>query len=320
MDEVKFIDLFAGIGGTRLGVELAAKKLGLASKCVFTCEWDRFAQKTYFENFGEMPRGDIRQITSDEIPSHDILLAGFPCQPFSIAGVSKKNALGKAHGFECKTQGTLFFEIQRILDSKRPRCFILENVKNLQYHNGGATYKVIKQILEDLEYQVFSRVYNSEPLVPQRRERVFIIGFRSDFDSSGFELTDVSGDHPKLGSILQRRVDPKYTLTDHLWEYLQGYKKKHQKQGNGFGYNLYGPNDTAGTLSARYYKDGSEILIRQKGRNPRRLTPRECARLMGFPDDLKIPVSDTQFYRQAGNSVVVPLVASIAEQVINQFL
>ncbi|MFA6977614.1 MAG: DNA (cytosine-5-)-methyltransferase [Mesotoga sp.] len=317
MEKIDFIDLFAGIGGTRLGVEAAAECLGIQAECVFSSEWDKFAQITYEANFDEKPVGDIREISTDDIPNHQMLLAGFPCQPFSIAGVSKKNALGREHGFRCKTQGTLFFEIQRILEDVRPRFFILENVKNLLYHDGGETFKVINEVLnEELDYRVFFKLYNSQPFVPQHRERLFFIGFRDEKDARSFEPPEVSGDFPKLGSILEKSVDSKYTLSDHLWDYLQAYREKHRKKGNGFGYNLYGPDDVAGTLSARYYKDGAEILIKQRGKNPRRLTPRECARLMGFPDSFRIPVSDTQAYRQFGNSIVVPLVTAVSEAVL----
>ena len=248
-----------------------------------------------------------------------MLLAGFPCQPFSIAGVSKKNALGRPHGFLCDTQGTLFYDLAKIIDHHRPPAFLLENVKNLERHDGGKTFATIIHVLEkELGYRVFHKVINSTPWVPQKRERIFIVGFKDhsiefDFD----QLAVPEGDGPKLGSILDKEVDPKYTLTENLWNYLQGYKEKHRKAGNGFGFSLFGPKDVARTLSARYYKDGSEILIEQKGDRPRRLTPRECARLMGFekPGQVKwkIPVSDTQSYRQFGNAVVVPVVSAVAQ-------
>jgi DNA (cytosine-5)-methyltransferase 1 len=250
---------------------------------------------------------------------HDVLLAGFPCQPFSIAGVSKKNALGRPHGFLCDTQGTLFYDLAKIIEHHRPPAFLLENVKNLQRHDGGKTFATIIHVLEkELGYRVFHRVISSTPWVPQKRERIFIVGFKDhsvefDFD----QLTVPEGDGPTLSTILNKDVDPKYTLTAHMWTYLQGYKEKHRSAGNGFGFSLFGPNDVARTLSARYYKDGSEILIEQKGNRPRRLTPRECARLMGFEKpgqtDWKIPVSDTQAYRQFGNAVVVPVVNAVAQ-------
>lgn len=310
---VRFIDLFAGIGGIRLGFERATAAVGLSTDCVFSSEWDRFSQVTYRENFGEEPAGDITQVEADSIPKHDVLLAGFPCQPFSIAGVSKKNALGRPHGFKCKEQGNLFFEIARILEDRGPPAFMLENVKHLRRHDGGRTYQVIMDTLtEELGYTVKDMVYDAREVVPQHRERIFIIGFLDPVLASRFRFPDLHGPQPTLGSIMDEDVEAKYTLTSHLWNYLKAYKAKHQSSGNGFGYGLFGPDDVARTLSARYYKDGSEILIRRRGRNPRRLTPRECARLMGFPDSFRIVVSDTQAYRQFGNSVVVPVVEHVA--------
>lgn len=327
-----FVDLFAGIGGIRLAFE----KVG--GRCVFTSEWDSYAQKTYAENFrdGHPIAGDITQIDAADIPDHDLLLAGFPCQPFSIAGVSKKNALGMAHGFACETQGTLFFDVARIIQTKQPRAFLLENVKNLLSHDKGRTFEVIRRTLTDeLGYHIHWKVIDGAHFTPQHRERILIVGFREpvafDFDALPLPPKNIS----KLSSILHRtdglepvlpwdegryfdaahvRVNPKYTLTDHLWEYLQAYAEKHRAKGNGFGFGLVGPNDVSRTLSARYYKDGSEILIAQGlGINPRRLTPRECARLMGFPDSFRIPVSDTRAYRQFGNTVVVNVIMHIAE-------
>ncbi|WP_422371018.1 DNA (cytosine-5-)-methyltransferase [Hoeflea sp.] len=329
----EFIDLFAGIGGLRLGFE------AIGGRCVFTSEWDRYSQKTYRANFPHDEheiRGDITGIDASEIPPHDVLLAGFPCQPFSIAGVSKKNALGRAHGFACDTQGTLFFDVQRIIAHHRPKAFLLENVKNLVSHDKGRTFATIREVLQnELGYFIDWKVIDAKAWLPQHRERIFIAGFRED---SGFSFEDFPMPQvamgPKLGTILHpengeeapdghftggniARVSDKYTLTDHLWKYLQDYAAKHQAKGNGFGFGLVGPDDVARTLSARYYKDGSEILVRQEGRNPRRLTPRECARLMGFEDPrgtaFKIPVSDTQAYRQFGNSVCVPAVKAVAE-------
>lgn len=325
----KFIDLFAGIGGTRLGFE------SHGGQCVFTSEWDAQSQKTYSTNFlDEHPiAGDIRTIKAEDVPDHDVLVAGFPCQPFSIAGVSKKNALGTPHGFECKTQGTLFFEIERVIQEKRPRAFVLENVKNLERHDKGQTFAVIMDTLKrQLGYHVTHKVIDAKPFVPQHRERVFIVGFSDpvEFDWKALTIPEVG---PKLSAILhpedgteeaeepytigkKAKVNDKYTLTDHLWNYLQRYAEKHRAAGNGFGFGLVEPTDTARTLSARYYKDGSEILISQgKKKNPRRLTPRECARLMGFPDTYKIVVSDTQAYKQFGNSVVVPVVSAVAGNV-----
>jgi DNA (cytosine-5)-methyltransferase 1 len=313
----RFIDLFAGIGGLRLGFQ------AIGGHCVFTSEWDRFAQHTYQLNFRDNHpvHGDIREFSENpsRIPEHDVLLAGFPCQPFSIAGVSKKNALGRPHGFLCDTQGTLFFDTARIIAHHRPAAFVLENVKNLERHDGGRTFQTIINVLaNELGYHVQSRVISSEPWVPQRRERIFIVGFRNrtEFDLAGLALPKPE-DGPKLGSILQAEedVDPKYTLTPRLWEYLQEYKAKHEAQGNGFGFGLFGAGDVTRTLSARYFKDGSEILVRQSGRRPRRLTPLECARLMGFDRGdrrWKIDVSDTQAYRQFGNAVVVPVVEFLA--------
>lgn len=312
-----FIDLFAGIGGLRIGFQ------GIGGHCAFTSEWDKYAKETYAVNFRDNHEveGDVREFSEnpEKIPSHDVLLAGFPCQPFSIAGVSKKNALGRPHGFLCDTQGTLFFDTAKIIAHHRPAAFVLENVKNLKSHDKGRTFKTIMNVLEnELNYKVQTRVISSEHWVPQKRERIFIVGFRepTEFNLNALELPD-SRKNPKLGSILDphQAVDPKYTLTPKLWEYLRGYKAKHAAKGNGFGFSLFGPNDVARTLSARYYKDGSEILIDQPGPRPRRLTPRECARLMGFEKDgrqWQIPVSDTQAYRQFGNAVVVPVVEFLA--------
>ncbi|WP_306355479.1 DNA (cytosine-5-)-methyltransferase [Roseibium aggregatum] len=314
----RFIDLFAGIGGLRLGFQ------SIGGRCVFTSEWDPHSQKTYALNFPDNHRvsGDVREFSKnpDLIPEHDVLLAGFPCQPFSLAGVSKKNSLGRPHGFLCDTQGTLFFDTAQIIAHHRPAAFVLENVKNLESHDKGRTFATIMHVLKDeLGYHVQHRVISSEPWVPQKRERVFIVGFRdpSNFDFMGLKLPPAKSG-PKLGTILQPHdeVDSKYTLTPRLWEYLQSYKAKHQAKGNGFGYSLFGPNDVARTLSARYYKDGSEVLIDQPGKRPRRLTPLECARLMGFDRGerrFRIEVSDTQAYRQFGNAVVVPVVEFVAQ-------
>lgn len=324
----RFIDLFAGIGGIRLGFEKAG------GKCVFTSEWNTFAQKTYLANFphdeNHLLVGDITKVSAVDVPEHEVLLAGFPCQPFSIAGVSKKNALGRPHGFECTTQGTLFYDVARIIAAKRPAAFLLENVKNLVSHNKGETFRTILEVLRDeLGYEVHTRVIDGRRFVPQHRERIIIVGFR---EPAGFTWDDlrVPAEGPRLDRILHPedgtelaeppytqgddgRVNPKYTLTPKLWEYLQAYAAKHKAAGNGFGYGLVGRRDVARTLSARYYKDGSEILVSRGRGRPRRLTPRECARLMGFPDTFKIPVSDTQAYRQFGNSVVVPVIERVAE-------
>jgi DNA (cytosine-5)-methyltransferase 1 len=313
-----FVDLFAGIGGLRRPFEQ------LDGNCVFTCEWDEFSRKTYEANFDvdhEFGR-DIRDYSQDpsKIPDHDVLLAGFPCQPFSIAGVSKKNALGRPHGFKCDTQGTLFFDLAQIIENKKPKAFVLENVKNLERHDQGRTFATIVNVLaNELKYDLHCKVISSDKWVPQKRERIFIVGFKDSTKFSFDKLKMPEGDGPKLGSILEPEedIDPKYILTQHLWDYLQGYKKKHQAKGNGFGYSLFGPNDVARTLSARYFKDGSEILIDRGRGRPRRLTPRECARLMGFDKPqgkaFNIEVSDTQAYRQFGNAVVVPVVQAVAD-------
>ena len=308
--KLKYIDLFCGIGGFRLAFDRAG------AECVFSCDWDKYSQITYEANFGEKPNGDIYSIGIGKIPSHDILCAGFPCQPFSIAGVSKKLSLGRKHGFEDEKQGNLFFQIEAILDYHKPSAFVLENVKNLKSHDGGRTFDIIYRTLTDvLGYQVYTKIIDAKGVVPQHRERIFLIGFKP---GRWFEFPRLSAEGPNLSSILDKTVDAKYTLTDHLWQYLQDYAAKHKAAGNGFGYGLFNGSHVARTLSARYYKDGSEILIAQgQGKNPRRLTPRECAKLMGFPSNFKIPVSDTQAYKQFGNSVVVPVVERIAEKVIH---
>lgn len=323
-----FIDLFAGIGGIRLGFE------ELGGRCVFTSEWNTFAQKTYLTNFpqedGHLLVGDITQIDADDVPDHDVLLGGFPCQPFSIAGVSKKNALGRPHGFEDTTQGTLFYDVARIIAAKRPKAFLLENVKNLLSHDRGNTFATILRVLrEELGYEVHYRVIDGRHFVPQHRERIIIVGFR---ESAGFDWDDLRlpeanktmADilHPQDGTELvdprwtkgaRGKIDDKYTLTPKLWAYLQAYAAKHKAAGNGFGFGRVDGSSVSRTLSARYYKDGSEILVSQGPRKrPRRLTPRECARLMGFPDTFEIPVSDTQAYKQFGNSVVVPVIREVA--------
>lgn len=329
-----FIDLFAGIGGIRMAFE------SLGGHCVFTSEWDNYAQKTYADNYpgGHHINGDITQVDATDIPDHDVLLAGFPCQPFSIAGVSKKNALGRAHGFACETQGTLFFDVARIIEEKRPRAFLLENVKNLVSHDKGRTFNVIRRTLtNELGYHINYRVIDGAHFVPQHRERILIVGFRepTNFDFDALPLpakgrrtlreilhkTDGSEPHlpwdgDRFFAYAKRQVDPKYTLTNKLWDYLQSYAAKHRAKGNGFGFGLVTPDSVTRTLSARYYKDGSEILVYQgEGINPRRLTPRECARLMGFPDTFRIPVSDTRAYRQFSQAAVVPMIEAAAKLV-----
>jgi DNA (cytosine-5)-methyltransferase 1 len=310
--EYKIVDLFAGIGGMRLAFESLR---GCRCRCVFSSEWDRYAQQTYSANFGDSPHGDITRISSTEIPAHDILLAGFPCQPFSISGVSKKKSLGRPHGFEDKTQGTLFFEVARIIRDRQPSAFVLENVKNLLSHDRGRTFTVIHDTLtKDLGYDVFVKVIDARYFLPQHRERIFIVGFR---EPRRFAFPVLRDRGMTVSNILQKNVDQKYSLSEHLWSYLQKYKAKHTAAGNGFGFGLVNPGGITRTLSARYYKDGSEILIpRGPDLTPRRLTPRECARLMGYPRTFKIPVSDTQAYKQFGNSVAVPVVRAIAKEVI----
>lgn len=328
-----FIDLFAGIGGLRRGFD------AIGGRCVYTSEWNKFSQITYRDNFPEDNHpidGDITKVHESEIPDHEVLLAGFPCQPFSLAGVSKKNALNRPHGFACDAQGTLFFDVARIIKHHRPKAFLLENVKNLVNHDKGQTFKVIRKTLEqELGYTVSYRVIDAKPWVPQHRERIFMVGFRDETKFS-FETLTVPNvlDGPKLGTILHSLGEKpeskfsqenglaldKYTLSEHLWSYLRSYAEKHREKGNGFGFGLFGPNDVARTLSARYHKDGSEILIEQQEKPPRRLTPRECARLMGFDRQgskpMKISVSDTQAYRQFGNSVVVPVVEAVARHIL----
>jgi len=325
--DFRFIDLFAGIGGIRMAFEAHG------GQCVFTSEWNPWAQKTYLANFPDSAHefeGDITKIDEGDIPDHDVLLAGFPCQPFSIAGVSKKNALGRAHGFADETQGTLFFDVARIIAEKKPAAFLLENVKNLVSHDKGNTFRVMKKVLEtELGYHITCKVIDGAHFVPQHRERILIVGFRDKTDFS-FDDVTLPESQPKLHSILhpqdgteepeshytvgaKAKVDKRYTLTPKLWAYLQAYAEKHRAAGNGFGFGLVDGNGVARTLSARYYKDGSEILVSQGSRKrPRRLTPRECARLMGFPDTFVIPVSDTQAYKQFGNSVVTPVMREVA--------
>ena len=309
-----FIDLFAGIGGIRLGFEAAG------GECVFSSEIDKYAVKTYEHMFADRkehsPVGDITQVDNEAIPAHDFLLGGFPCQPFSIAGVSKYQSLGWKHGFDHPTKGTLFFHVARIIAHHKPKAFFLENVKNLMSHDKGKTWEIIRRTLEDLGYDVHARIFDAQLVVPQHRERIFIVGFRKDLRVP-FLFPKIRNRHPKLKRILEKNPDEKYTLTDHLWEYLQEYAAKHKAAGNGFGYGIADIEGVTRTLSARYYKDGSEILIAQAGKNPRRLTPAECARLQGFPAPWQYPVvSDTQAYRQFGNAVAVPLIEEVARQMV----
>ncbi len=323
-----FIDLFAGIGGIRQGFEAAG------GKCIYTCEINDAALQTYQANFAssESVGRDITKIAEQDIPTHDVLCAGFPCQPFSIAGVSKRTSLGIPHGFLCHTQGTLFFDVARIISYHKPKIVFLENVKNLLSHDKGNTYRVIEKTLRDLGYEVNHRVIDARYFVPQHRERIFIVANRIH---AGINLNNLKLPQktPVLAQILHSsdnilssdiasgytdkngKVARKYTLSDALWKYLQDYAVRQKEKGNGFGYGLFDKYDVARTLSARYYKDGSEILIKQQGKNPRKLTPRECARLMGFPDSYKIVVSDTQAYKQFGNSVVVPVIKQLAKYI-----
>lgn len=309
-NKIKFIDLFAGIGGIRLGFEKAG------AKCVWSNDYDKYAAVTYMENFGEdgFVLEDIKKIPSSEIPDFDILCGGFPCQPFSIAGISKKNSLGRPNGFADQTQGTLFYEIVRIIKEKKPKAFFLENVKNLERHDKGRTFFVIKDTLENLGYSFYHKVLDAKVVVPQHRERIFMVGFRDK--NLDFDFPDIKDENPAIKKILEKNIPEKYTLTNHLWNYLQKYAAKHKARGNGFGFGLVSFDSYSRTLSARYHKDGSEILIPQKNKNPRKLTPRECARLQGFPDTFKIPVSDTQAYRQFGNAVAVPIIELVAKEVI----
>ncbi|WP_283162197.1 DNA (cytosine-5-)-methyltransferase [Elizabethkingia ursingii] len=308
-----FIDLFAGIGGFRLAFQ------NIGGRCVFSSEWNNYAKKTYSSNFGEVPFGDITQIDENTIPNHDVLVGGFPCQPFSLAGVSKKNALGRNHGFRDETQGTLFFDIVRILETKRPRAFLLENVKNLVSHDKGNTFRIIQGTLDELGYNIHYKILDGKHFVPQHRERIIIVGFdRNVFNGEeNFNFPEIqSNGNYAIRNILEPNVSDKYTLSDKLWNYLQEYAAKHRARGNGFGYGLTNLDGISRTLSARYYKDGAEILLPQYGTNPRRLTPRECARLQGYPDNFRIPVSDTQAYKQFGNSVVVPLMQAVGQKII----
>ncbi len=314
-----FVDLFAGMGGFRLAMQAQG------GKCVFSSEWNTFAQRTYLANFGEMPFGDItKEDIKQYIPaSFDVLCAGFPCQPFSIAGVSKKKSLGRETGFRDKTQGTLFFDVADIISRHRPKAFYLENVKNLVSHDKGNTFRIIYSTLEELGYSIHYKVMDGKNYVPQHRERIMIVGFDKKIynGSESFEFPNPPDKKPKIKDILENNPEQKYTLSNKLWTYLQDYAEKHKAKGNGFGFGLVDLNGISRTLSARYYKDGSEILIPQENQNPRKLTPRECARLMGYPDKYIINcVSDVQAYRQCGNSVVVPLITAVSEQLVKTMM
>lgn len=315
-EKFTFIDLFAGIGGFRMALQ------NLGGRCVFSSEWDKYSKQTYKANYGDIPFGDI---TSDEVKSYipkkfDLLCGGFPCQPFSIAGVSKKISLGRKHGFDDVKQGNLFFHVAEIIGKHRPKAFFLENVKNLVSHDKGKTFKVIKETLEELGYSFDKQIIDGKHFVPQHRERTIMVGFDKkvfgDDISFDFKKVVLPEANHKMRNILDKKVDPKYTLSEHLWNYLQNYAKKHKEKGNGFGFGLVDLDSVSRTMSARYHKDGSEILIpQQKGNIPRRLTPKEAAALMGYPKELNIPVSDTQAYRQFGNSVIMPLIQAVGEKI-----
>ncbi|MBL7045516.1 MAG: DNA cytosine methyltransferase [Parcubacteria group bacterium] len=298
----KTIDLFAGIGGIRLGFE------SVGGENVFSSEWDKYAQVTYQANFGEIPYGDITKIKPEEIPEFDVLLAGFPCQPFSQAGLKR--------GFS-DTRGTLFFDIAKIVDYHRPRVVFLENVKRLKSHDGGNTLKIIKETLESMGYEVHAKVLNAKDFgVPQNRERIYIVAF---LGKTNFQFPEVGGVETDVGDILEENVDGKYTISDKLWAGHKRRKLEHKEKGNGFGYTLFNRESPyTNTISARYYKDGSEILIEQKNKNPRKLSPREAARLQGYPDDFYIPVSDAQAYKQFGNSVAVPVICELAKKIAKE--
>jgi DNA (cytosine-5)-methyltransferase 1 len=304
MKKFKFIDLFAGTGGIRIPFDL------LGGECVYTSEWDKYSQITYAANFGEFPDGDITTKDINEIPAHNIILAGFPCQPFSNAGLKR--------GFD-DIRGTLFFNIAKIVEKHRPEILFLENVKGFKSHEGGRTFDTIKKTLEDLGYKVYAQVLNARNFgVPQNRERIYIICFNTQkLGDVEFEYPESSNKVTRLGDILEDDVDSKYTISDKLWAGHQRRRKEHAEKGNGFGYSLFNEDSRyTSTISARYYKDGSEILIEQKGKNPRKLTPREAARLQGYPDSFKIPVSDTQAYKQFGNAVAVPVIEALARKLV----
>lgn len=313
------IDLFAGIGGIRLALN------NNQLECIYSNDYNKYSCQTYSANFGEIHCADLKNITAEKIPHFDMLCAGFPCQPFSIAGVSKKNSLGRKHGFQDEKQGNLFFEILRIIDHHQPKVIFLENVKNLKSHDRGNTWRVIKDELSQKNYYIFAEVIDGKYYVPQHRERIFIVCFnKSYFPNIDFEFPTYPQKRLyELKDILNKKVDDKYTLSDNLWNYLQKHKENSKAKGNGFGYGIINhDSEYTRTLSARYYKDGSEILVAQKNNNPRKLTPFECSKLQGFPENFIIPVSDTQAYKQFGNSVVVPLVDQVIKQIkftVDQF-
>lgn len=315
----RFIDLFAGIGGFRLSLQEHG------GFCAFSSEWDKSAQQTYFSNYGELPFGDITAFTgldvSDEsldklIPDHDVLAGGFPCQPFSHAGVSARSAVGKQHGFECNTQGTLFFDIMRITSVKRPKVLFLENVRNIERHDKGQTFKIIKESIEDLGYVFKHAIIDSSSLVPQRRVRCYMVCFRADLGIN-FEFPVFSGPQLSLKSILEDTVDPKFTISDRLWLGHINRTQRNLDRGTGFTAFTANLDKPSNTLVARYGKDGKECLIPQGDKNPRLLTPRECARLQGYPESFIIPESRTPAYKQFGNSVAVPVVSKISKEIVD---
>jgi DNA (cytosine-5)-methyltransferase 1 len=319
---ITFIDLFAGIGGFRLAFE------SMRCKCVFSCEWDKHSKETYFHNFGVIPFGDIREIREDEIPDHDILCAGFPCQPFSIAGVSKKNSMGLSTGFEDKTQGTLFFDLKRIIEAKRPKAFFLENVKNLKSHDKGNTWAIIKETLDTLNYHIFYKIIDGQNWVPQHRERLFIVGFNKDYFADGivFDIPEKPVGKYKfrtLDSIIETIPDNSLTLGPGTWKALQRHKAAHKAKGNGFGYSLLPfpieSTTITKTISARYYKDGAEILVPQNNSIPRKLSVKEAMQLQGFnPEKFDFPVGNNHAYKQIGNSVVVPAIKETGKFIVKE--
>jgi len=306
-----FTDICAGIGGMRLAFE------NLGGKCVFTSEWDKFCQETYHKNFGETPQGDITKISIKDIPKHDILLAGFPCQPFSKSGFATRIKLTRMNGMDDKEQGQIFFRLTKIIRAKKPKAVLFENVPRLLSIHQGKEFQIILKSMKKLGYTCNYKVINSETVVPQRRERLYMVFIRG---KNNFNFPEMPHLNPILKSILETRVKEKYTLSNNTWNWLQKHAKKHAKKGNGFGYRMADLKKTTCTLSARYGKDGSEILIPQKQKNPRKINPRECARLMGFPEDFIIPVSDTQSYKQFGNSVVIPVVYIIGNEIVKNIL
>ncbi|AFT76668.1 DNA-cytosine methyltransferase [Alteromonas macleodii str. 'Black Sea 11'] len=311
--EFRFIDLFAGIGGVRLGFQQNG------GACVFSSEYDRAAQKTYKDNHGELPFGDITKVNEIEIPDHDVLLAGFPCQPFSNAGVSARNAVGKQHGFLCDTQGTLFFDVMRVIDAKKPKVVFLENVRNLERHDQGRTFQTIQNTIKESGYKFSYKVIDSSTVVPQRRIRCYMVAVRNDI-SSNFSFPDFTGESKPLKTILEKEVDDKFTISDKLWQGHINRTKRNLERGTGFTAHTADLNKPSNTIVARYGKDGKECLIPQEGKNPRLLTPKECSKLQGFPDSFIIPAAKTPAYKQFGNSVVVPVIEKIANRIRKEIL